>query len=612
MSRAAAQKLVLAAVLLYFAVSCFTSATTNLDWEAIEAQAAKNMVFLGRFGVWDFGNFVPWPSARLISTGPTVLFPIALGYKLAGSQPFLPNVVCALLSVGLLSLCCFLVLSHDRSWSGLASLVTAALLMVLIVVRPFYRYWIPLGEVATGLCLLSATLLAVGGPRRRLHAVGPLAVGLLASLAIYAKLVALIPVAALMLWLAIVPRTGRSRVSALTLWAAGALLVVVVFELRRFYDLGSLPLYFANTQDLLDGIRSYGKPLVAPTLAEQLTTRLKLYHDYFGLFTIPLTLPLAAAPFLFYRSWRGAAKPAEDIAAALGIQIWAQLAWWFFIYGGHGHVRVRHVFPVLMLVPWYLHFALLSLPRWSGADLRAVLVSAWVALLIVLGYASPPGQVSDVFPRLALNPRTQALFSAADFVRELRRAHPSAVFWTFGYWQHWDLQLLIETLRFADFTNPRPEQLSPGQAPHYLVTSDLFNWEGNPVAHKVVADNSGHNVFHNQYFDIYEMRTFPFNTETDLPLAIASFGPHSVQAGQPFNPQPSGMNALWIVPEKKVAPWTRIRWNGKELAPAVSPDGKVVTALVPRGYTETRGTVTLELFEPAMRARSAPVYLRIE
>jgi hypothetical protein len=38
----------------------------------------------------------------------------------------------------------------------------------------------------------------------------------------------------------------------------------------------------------------------------------------------------------------------------------------------------------------------------------------------------------------------------------------------------------------------------------------------------------------------------------------------------------------------------------------------VVTAVVPRGFTETRGTVTLDLFEPAARAQSAPVYLRIE
>ncbi len=82
-------------------------------------------------------------------------------------------------------------------------------------------------------------------------------------------------------------------------------------------------------------------------------------------------------------------------------------------------------------------------------------------------------------------------------------------------------------------------------------------------------------------------------------LMITGFGPDVVYAGQTFNRQPNGEAAIWVQVSRPLAPDALISLGGLPLPSTVNPDGKTITALVPRKLYTTAHALPLYVSEPS-------------
>ena len=74
-------------------------------------------------------------------------------------------------------------------------------------------------------------------------------------------------------------------------------------------------------------------------------------------------------------------------------------------------------------------------------------------------------------------------------------------------------------------------------------------------------------------------------------IEIESFGPQPIQAGVPFNVQPNGRSAFWVILARPVDPGLRLRLGDRILETHV--DERVLTAFVPDELTATAGALPL-------------------
>ncbi len=93
------------------------------------------------------------------------------------------------------------------------------------------------------------------------------------------------------------------------------------------------------------------------------------------------------------------------------------------------------------------------------------------------------------------------------------------------------------------------------------------------------------------------------------PVEIIAFGPNPIVSGQPFNVQPDGRSAVWVLTSGPAAPGSRIRLG--EMALDTVLRGTLLTASVPAAATEKAGSVQLSLVAPGGSPRSQSVMLHI-
>jgi len=79
-------------------------------------------------------------------------------------------------------------------------------------------------------------------------------------------------------------------------------------------------------------------------------------------------------------------------------------------------------------------------------------------------------------------------------------------------------------------------------------------------------------------------------------LTIKDFGPRDTKAGQGFNVQKDGVSALWFASENATMN-TVVVFSETNLESAVMPDGKLVTAGVPKSLFEKAGEKSVYLLD---------------
>jgi hypothetical protein len=87
------------------------------------------------------------------------------------------------------------------------------------------------------------------------------------------------------------------------------------------------------------------------------------------------------------------------------------------------------------------------------------------------------------------------------------------------------------------------------------------------------------------------------------PLMLKSYGPPDIRAGQSFNKQPNGENAIWSTTENATLT-TVLVLNGTQLESSPQANGTVVTAVVPIKFYEKPGEYPLYLLDKKTNKKS--------
>ncbi|MFN8544261.1 MAG: hypothetical protein U0807_08640 [Candidatus Binatia bacterium] len=496
------------ALMAYLLLCWVSQATTEIDPfdGAQNTLVARNLAFRG---AWAFRNYDRWEvwSAET-TTGPTVLLPIAAAYRLMGDRPFLPNVVCALLCGALVFAAWGLARRTFATGLAAAGFLTTVGLMATTTVKPFLQFYRPLGEVPAGLLVLIGTLLAVDGEGQGRHARARMWLsGVAVGLAVCAKLVAALPAAALGATLALLPGLRPTRLGALARWGGGLVLVLLATEFFRLVQLGSWAAYAQNWREALRFLSVQGSGLGRGPVGLQVPSvwaRLQTLGEHLGWFALPLGGALLAWPRVAYAGVRPAAGAALRIATVLGFAVVVMLGWWLFL---SDRGWVRHALIALLLLPFYAHFASAGLFAPAGRAGRAAWV-AWLGVLLACLCLSPPTVTTRPHPAWTVAPRTIALFDTAAAIRRIELEHPAARFWAAGHWRNFDLQTQVDVQWWNLLASAHRLHLR-FDGDDFLVTSEVFNWERNPLTTAIASANA-RNVAHQAApFSIYRLTQWP-------------------------------------------------------------------------------------------------------
>ncbi len=489
-----------ALLLAYLALCSLTQARSAVDAYdgSYNAMVARNLAFHGRYGLWDYDRYVVWPVE--VTTGPTLLVPIAAALRVFGDEAFLPNIVSSSIVLGLLAATWSIVVSRVESAVGAASAVVSLLLLVTVTMKPFAVFVLPWGEVAAGLLAALATLFAIDPSQDRRNLRRPAVSGILAGLAIVTKVMALVPVGCIAVAVLV---GGARRARALrdgAPWLAALAAVAIAAEAFKLAELGSVAAYAQSWQDFAAFFRERGSGLARgggrPTFVENLGVRARLLHGQMGWAWVAFASILAAWPALLLRTVHGRADANARLAVLFGAQVLVLGLWWLTL---SDYPWVRHVSLALLALPLYAHFAL-------GA-LRRRLALGWLVLLAACLLLSNPGTTSVPTRSREVEPRTRALFEAAEWVRHTQRAEPGVRFWSAGWWRHWDLQTVVDLRLSNVLDEAQRERLGHGR--DYLITSDFFNWEHDRAVDALVAANAANIAFRNFVFTIYRVDDSP-------------------------------------------------------------------------------------------------------
>lgn len=90
------------------------------------------------------------------------------------------------------------------------------------------------------------------------------------------------------------------------------------------------------------------------------------------------------------------------------------------------------------------------------------------------------------------------------------------------------------------------------------------------------------------------------------PIRILNWGPRDIVAGEPFNAQPDGSNALWVI-TRDAPPDTVIEADGIPLESSAHSNGGLVTAVVPAALTNQPRRIVLVLRSAQTGEKAGPL-----
>ena len=280
----------------------------------------------------------------------------------------------------------------------------------------------------------------------------------------------------------------------------------------------------------------------------------------------------------------------------LGISVF-YVAYWFHF--STWAIWYRRVFPFLIL---QIPLLLIAMHRvWvlgrSRRVFRVVALTGFAALL-VLGFAHAKYFVvifdNPLPDELALQERVEA----TKFIRSLPA---DAQLFGLAWWQAPKLSL-FSGRTFLDLTT-KGEEYSSGLL---ILDREAMGIAADGVARRLSSLDT-RVVWQNRSNRILEWkrRTLDLSKiRQDTGLRLLRIGPdHSSTAGERFPKQPGGTFAMWAI-TAGATPKTVLVWDGLILDSSVNPDGKLMTAMVPRPVFAKPGRYNIALYDIEDRRRS--------
>ena len=432
--------------------------------DAYLAGAAKNLgLGNGYSSTYDAGAHAPWMTGEFapgITTGPTLLIPVAVAIRWLGVHYWVPGAVSWASCLLLLATLMARLLERGGTTAAKVRRSLAALLAVAaltVVTIGYFEHWYALLGEGTALLLAAHGLLSVAAPRdRRELALGALLLGL----AIATKSLALLVLPPALLFAALnaarrdgersggteagALRTGtgsgaparpprsstigtRARAAATAVLVVGAVSIAptAAFESYKLFRLGPAG-HREMTVRWLEFVRNTGGSGLQATArtgrvaavvatARANTTVLARYFRspaWIGFLAV-LVVGLAAR-----RRWRGvdSPRPLALYAAATGYFVW-----WIPLSNGG---RVRYLLLGLGLASLAVAFDV-ALDGWSRRKLvvLALLVGSLAPRLEIVSWIRPPT------PWFARGARVESMLAAAKFLEQRRAGRPVVAEW---------------------------------------------------------------------------------------------------------------------------------------------------------------------------------------
>jgi hypothetical protein len=400
--------------------------------------------------------------------------------------------------------------SRQSTWHFF-SLLIAIIVMFSITVKGFnHLYFHELqGDALAGLLLLAMSV-ALGRAYQRERAdFWAVLSGIFAATALNTKFITILPLTA---WAAFVVISAAYRWiprRAVVVGLASFAVTQSSFVLFSLWQMGSLRAYLTNLRQFYYFFCRSGSGMSdsKPPLWQLFNGHAKQYFQEFGWCGLVLLLPLLHVPICFYQLLRGRGSADGWLGIGCALQIAPLLAWWFFFSDLNW---TRHITPILVMLPFACHFLLSDAWRQTQSRVgRSAIVGVWPISLVAACLLSPAGVWNP--PRLSWGPdaRTVALLEFAGDIETLRREQPDARFWGSGWWRHWDVQLTTH-VTLLNVLQPPKDTTGSGQKEHdYLIMSDFFNWEHNPVATWIVERNRNNIMISRGPFQLCHLKPPP-------------------------------------------------------------------------------------------------------
>ena len=258
-------------------------------------------------------------------TGPTLIVPCAIAFKIFGKNEVLPGLTAILTWGGVFTL----VLARiSRRIDGLSFLLGVSVMCAAFLASfsfHFEQWYAFLGEIVAAAFLILAHWII---SNERFSGKSSFLCGLALGCAFQAKFLAAIPATGIVLVFVVRGmRTGFQPVQMVKYAAAlliGFLIPTLNFEAYKLIELGGHQ-YLANWQESLNFIRAQGIQGNAHVNLLLLQQRIALVHDHFGVNLIGLLALIAFGIFLY---WRSASKNWILFSAGLLLSVMTTAIYW--------------------------------------------------------------------------------------------------------------------------------------------------------------------------------------------------------------------------------------------------------------------------------------------
>jgi len=292
------------------------------------------------------------------------------------------------------------------------------------------------------------------------------------------------------------------------------------------------------------------------------------------------------------------------IAFILTISVFFIVYWFHFSTWA---IWYRRLFPFLVLnIPLLLTAGYELWRRTENRGLRlGILVTGIAAVgLSGVGHATQSAEDFDLPTQ-----KDQYLVERIEASEEVRRLPREAKIFGIAWWQAPKISLFAGRL-FLDLTT-KGEEYDAG----YLVLDREAMGIDPEGVKRVMSGFQTELVWQNNSNKIFKWKKL----KVDLAHAISPssielwrIGPdYAYTDGTRFYAQPGDTFAMWA--ETRYAPQTcTLLWENVKLSSAVSKDGELMTAIVPRSLFQKPGVYAISVYDPQTRERSGVLKMRIE
>jgi len=395
--------------------------------EGWDLQAARNLALHGVYAsqgtMWGGVNKIFDP---YVSTGPSVLFPIALVFKLFGVGVIQARLVIMAFYVAVMVLVAWYVYMHTKS---LLAIIAAASILLILALPITFRLDV-LGEFPA---IAFALASFIAWEKRRYGLAG-----MFGGLTVLAKAIMLfLPLAGSLILFIQVCRHWRQIRTALPpfiRWCIGVAIPLGGIEIFKYLQLGGLHAYVHNWREYIQFFKTTGSGLGTNGTAPSIHQKYDLLGSTIQLglvFMILLTVAVVVALYIRRKNLLSSLTA----QAYIWLSVVFYLLWWFLIANGG---FARYVVPVsgmLIAATFATAFGKPVFHRrttlWRSMHALAALT---VAIVVLLGIYQQHFSFSPNYQRLSLQDQQQV-------ARRVAASKPTALSHA-GFWQNPEIMFM--------------------------------------------------------------------------------------------------------------------------------------------------------------------------